>query len=56
MTTAQFSVNTLKTVRPEIANCNGYFEVVTCLKRHNEYSDCFHTPESNIFRIGRWKI
>ena len=45
MVAAQFSVNTVKTIRYELENCNGHYEAVARRKQHNRRSDCVRKAE-----------
>ena len=45
MVAAQCSLNTVKTIRHELKNCDGYYEAMARRKQHNRRSDCVRTAE-----------
>ena len=45
MVAAKCSLNTVKTIRHELENCNGDYEAVARRKQHNRRSDCVRTAE-----------
>ena len=45
MVAAQCSLNTVKTIRHELENCNGDYEAVARRKQHNRRSDYVRTVE-----------
>ena len=45
MVAAQYSLNTVRTIRHELGNCDGNYEAVARRKQHNGRSDCVHTAE-----------
>ena len=45
MVAAQCSLNTLKTTRHELENCDGDYEAVARRKQHSRRSDCVRTEE-----------
>ena len=42
---AQCSLNTVKTIRHELENCDGDYQAVARRKQHNRRSDCVRTAE-----------
>ena len=45
MVAAQCSLNTVKTIRQELENCDGDYEAVARRKQYNKLSDSVHTAE-----------
>ena len=45
MVAAQCSLNTVKTIRHKLENCNGDYKAVARRKQHNRRSDCVRTTE-----------
>ena len=45
MVAAQYSLNTIKTIRHELENCDGDYEAVARRKQQNGRSDCIRTAE-----------
>ena len=45
MVAAKCSLNTVKTIRHELENCNGDYEAVDRRKQHDRRSDCVRTAE-----------
>ena len=45
MVAAQCSLNTVKTIRHELENCNGDYEAVARRKQHNRGFDCVRAAE-----------
>ena len=45
MVAAQCSLNTVKTIRQELKNCNGNYETAARRKQNNRRSDCICTAE-----------
>lgn len=44
MKAAQFALNTVKTIRRIMENCNRDYEAVARSKEHSRRSDCLRTP------------
>ena len=42
---AQCTLNTVKTIRQEVEDCDGDYEAVARRKKHNRRSDCVRTAE-----------